>query len=81
MDRRNQELQQPRASRDKQSERPPEQTARQFLHQISALQRQSKMASKEKEKDPEEDINYIVYIKLPFNRGDFVDPPPVGFAL
>jgi len=37
------------------------------------------MASKEKEKDKqEEDIQYVVYVRLPFNRGDFVDPPPVS---
>ncbi|KAK0656482.1 hypothetical protein B0T16DRAFT_399480 [Cercophora newfieldiana] len=39
------------------------------------------MASKEKEKEKpevkEEDIQYVVYVRLPFNRGDFVDPPPV----
>jgi hypothetical protein len=41
------------------------------------------MASKDKEKDKqetkEEDIQYVVYVRLPFNRGDFVDPPPVSF--
>ncbi|KAK0633598.1 hypothetical protein B0T14DRAFT_507331 [Immersiella caudata] len=39
------------------------------------------MASKDKEKEKqdtkEEDIQYVVYVRLPFNRGDFVDPPPV----
>ena len=24
---------------------------------------------------------YHVYVRLPFNRGDFVDPGPVSFAL
>ena len=44
------------------------------------------MASKEKEAERrafgEEDINYVVYVRLPFKRGDFQDPPPVSpFAL
>ena len=30
-----------------------------------------------KTEDSEEDVKYTVFIRLPFSRGDFVDPPPV----
>jgi hypothetical protein len=57
-------------------------TSHQFLNKVQRLQRRSTMASKEKEKEKleakEEDIQYVVYVRLPFNRGDFVDPPPVS---
>jgi hypothetical protein len=57
-------------------------TPHQFLHEVQRLQRRSNMASKDKEKEKqdtkEEDIQYVVYVRLPFNRGDFVDPPPVS---
>ncbi|KAK5654375.1 hypothetical protein OQA88_7284 [Cercophora sp. LCS_1] len=36
---------------------------------------QLKEMASAKEKD--EGVNYVVYVKLPFNRRDFVDPPPV----
>ncbi|KAK1758479.1 hypothetical protein QBC47DRAFT_411172 [Echria macrotheca] len=34
-------------------------------------------SAKEREKNMDDDVNYVVYVRLPFNRGDFVDPPPV----
>lgn len=27
------------------------------------------------------DVHYTVFIRLPFPRGDFVDPPEVGYAV
>lgn len=28
-----------------------------------------------------DDVHYIVFIRLPFPRGDFVDPPSVSFPV
>jgi hypothetical protein len=73
-------------SRDKEAQAPKSTTtANGFLQEIERRQRIS-MASKEKEAERrvsgEEDINYVVYVRLPFKRGDFQDPPPVSpFAL
>ena len=30
---------------------------------------------------PNDDVHYTVLIRLPFPRGDFVDPPPVSCSL
>lgn len=48
------------------------------------MDRSKEMAeAKGKEKEREKDFTrsepkYEVYVRLPFNRGDFVDPPPVS---
>ena len=55
----------------------------QLLHQTQKLRQGTKMLSsknREKQDAEKEDINYTVYVKLPFDRGDFVDPPPVCFS-
>lgn len=33
------------------------------------------------EKASKAEPSYVVYVRLPFNRGDFVDPPPVCLTL
>jgi len=32
-------------------------------------------------KEEQREVRYHVYVRLPFRRGDFVDPPPVRLAL
>jgi hypothetical protein len=32
------------------------------------------------EKASKAEPSYVVYVRLPFRRGDFVDPPPVYFT-
>lgn len=30
--------------------------------------------------DGPQELKYVLYVRLPFKRGDFVDPPPVRFS-
>jgi len=47
-----------------------------FLSEIDRLQ---KMASNQGKDTPHRrEPKYHIYVRLPFNRGDFVDPPPVS---
>lgn len=64
----------PGASLDRKP-RPPPSTQHQLDHEVNRL-----VAMTERQKTegkPEPEPTYRVYIRLPFNRGDFVDPPPV----
>lgn len=57
------------------SGQPSTQSPEQFLQELGKI---ITMASnKEKSEKQEREPNYHIYVRLPFNRGNFVDPPPV----
>lgn len=60
------------------------QTPQEFIHQLAMeTKRRPDVLSRERDRSskqaPKEEKNpkYTVYVRLPFKRGDFVDPPPV----